>query len=363
MSFAAQAVIDRQALRHNVALVRKTVGDSKIMACIKANGYGHDLSIVANALADQVNGFAVARLDEALTVRQGGWDQRVLLLEGFLDPRELEAIREHDLDIVVHHVSQLEALEQFALHHPASRMTAWLKIDTGMHRLGFSLSQAHEALQRLKDLPIIRQPMQVMSHFACADELDHPGMMQRQLGRWRSLALPPEHPVSLANSAALLAWPETHADWVRPGMMLFGVSPFADRCGSELGLKPVMTLETRLIATNDVEAGEPVGYGASWETPEPMRLGVAAIGYGDGYPRHAPSGTPVWVNGREAALAGRVSMDLLTIDLRNAPDARVGDRVVLWGPDLSVERVAAAAGTIGYELVTRLASRVQILEQ
>lgn len=363
MSFAAQAIVHRNALRQNVARAREVASRSRIMAVVKANGYGHRLDIVADALADQVDGFAVARLDEALTVRQSGWDQRVLLLEGFLDVRELEAIRDDDLDIVVHHVSQIEALERYAQRHPRTRLSVWLKIETGMHRLGFPAEDAPMALARLQALSIVRQPIRVMSHLACADEPQRPEFTQRQLARWQALGLDAHHEVSLANSAGLLAWPDTHRDWVRPGMMLFGVSPFAERCGTDLGLAPAMTLETRLIAVNPARKGATVGYGATYTVPEDMPLGVAAIGYGDGYPRHAPNGTPVWLNGHRVPLVGRVSMDLITLDLRQVPEAKPGDRVVLWGPELPVEKVAECAGTIGYELVTRLAPRVQVVER
>jgi alanine racemase len=327
------------------------------MAAIKANGYGHGLVRVANALAGS-DGFGVACIDEALELRAAGITAPITLLEGFFHPDEIPLIEQHRLDLLLHHPVQTEALEQASIH---TSIRVWLKIDTGMHRLGVSPEDAASLWQRLERHPGL-QPLGQMTHLACADEPGHPATgIQLQLFRRATEALPGER--AIANSAGILGWPDSHAEWVRPGIMLYGVSPFIAGRAAEHDLKPVMTLSSELIAVNQLKQGDAVGYGATWTCPEAMPVGVVAIGYGDGYPRHAPSGTPVLVNGRRVPLIGRVSMDMLCVDLRTQPEAHIGDPVVLWGDGLPVEEIAEAAGTIAYELLCSITRRVTLVER
>jgi len=349
----AQARINLQALQHNFSRVRALAPDSKIMAIIKANAYGHGLVPVAQALRGR-DAFGVACLEEAISLREAGFDRRIVLLEGLFGADDLALIHGYRLDVVIHHVSQVEMLEQDRLAGP---LDVWLKIDTGMHRLGFAPDQVAAVSKRLERLP---QPgcVRYMSHFACADEPDNPAT-QIQLDRFEEACAGFRGERSLANSAAVLAWPASHCDWVRPGIMLYGSSPLPGRTAQDLGLQPVMTLATRLIAVKPCNTGAAIGYGGDWTCPEDMPVGVAAMGYGDGYPRHAAAGMPVLVSGKRCALIGRVSMDMICIDLRTQPDAKVGDEVILWGEGLPVDEVAQQAGTISYELLCGVGSRVQ----
>lgn len=351
---AATIVIDLAALRHNLSEVRRRVGRSKIVAVVKADAYGHRAVLCLPALAE-VDRLAVASIEEALALRVAGAKQPILLLEGVFEAEELPLCARHDFEIVVHEPGQIEMLARARLKR---RLTAWLKVDSGMGRLGFRPEAARAAWRRLADCPAVSpHSIRLMSHFARADEPTETET-RHQLMRFKALDLPGER--SLANSAGVIFWPESHADWVRPGIMLYGVSPAANRYGAEEGLKPVMTLTTRLIAVKDVEPGEPVGYGGNWRAEAARRIGIAAIGYADGYPRHAPSGTAVLVAGKQAKLAGRVSMDMIAIELGAGSEAKVGDPVVLWGDGLPVEVVARAAGTIAYELLCRVSARVHV---
>jgi alanine racemase len=279
-------------------------------------------------------------------------------LEGFLEASELPLISQHGLAVVVHHVSQLEILEQSTLANPLS---AWLKVDSGMHRLGFAPHRVKAVWARLNACSNVAGPIRLMTHLANADDRQDSQTL-RQVECFTKAVHGLEGERSIANSAAILAWPHTHADWVRPGLMLYGISPFSSGSSEREGLTPVMTLRSKLIAINSLSKGDAVGYGASWVCPENMRVGVAAIGYGDGYPRHATPGTPVLVNGRRVPLAGRVSMDMICLDLRAQPEAQVGDPVVLWGESLPVGEVAHHAGTISYELLCGVARRVKAIE-
>lgn len=359
MTHRAIAHIDLAALQHNLQRVRVCAPETAILAMVKGNGYGHGLLPVAQALGD-ADALGVARLEEALTLRQNGIEKPIVIMGGFLDAEELTLMAQYGLSAVVHHESQLQLLESASLPEP---IFVWLKIDTGMHRLGFPPENIPKIHQRLKACSTVQTPIIVLSHLATANDSLHPKAHQ-QLCCFQQ-TVPPDMPASLANSAAILARPETHFDWVRPGIMLYGVSPFAGGrsrlVGSDFGLKPVMTLQTRLISILHVRAGETVGYGATWTCPEDLPLGVAAIGYGDGYPRHAPNGTPVLVNGVRCPLAGRVSMDFITIDLRHCPKARVGDTVTLWGEGLPIEEIANRAETIAYELFCQVTTRVQFV--
>jgi alanine racemase len=345
--------VDTSALEHNLSRVRELAPGSRVLAVIKANAYGHGLLTVAQALA-AADGFAVARIEEALALREAGSRARIVLLEGFRDAGELAATAAHGFEPFVHQDWQLALLESF---RGPQNLRVWAKIDTGMHRLGFTPGEAASVAARLAACHAVARPAGFATHLADAE---HAGgeETRRQLAAFAAATagLPGER--SIANSAGLIAWPEARGDWVRPGIMLYGISPFADRTGDALGLMPAMTFETRIIALKDVAAGERVGYGGTWTAPRASRIAVAAVGYGDGYPRAAANGTPVTVAGAAAVVAGRPSMDMLTIDVTGLPRVVVGDRVELWGREVPVERVAAACGTIAYELTCRVGRRV-----
>jgi alanine racemase len=352
MTRPVRARINLPALQHNFERVRQCAPHSRIMAVVKAHAYGHGLINAARALPE-ADAFGVVSLDEAISLREAGFDRRIVLLEGLYAADEAGLAGGYRVDVVIHHAGQIGFLERARSGRP---LDIWLKIDTGMHRLGFEPAVVPAVVERLRRTGWVAD-IRFLSHFCCADDAnaDHTPRAHR-LFLQAIEGLAGER--SLANSAAVLAWPDTHLDWVRPGVMLYGSSPLPNASAENLGLQPVMTLGTQLIAVTQRRQGDLVGYGAVWECPEPMPVGIAAIGYGDGYPRHAPSGTPVLVNGRRAALAGRVSMDMIGIDLRGHPEARVGDPVILWGEGLPVDEVAAAAGTISYELFCGVSSRV-----
>lgn len=352
---AATAHINLEALAHNLACIKQQAPDSKIMAVVKANGYGHGLRHIAKS-AQGADAFGVARIEEALQLRASGVVKPILLLEGFYSPNDLPVLVTNNIQTVVHCYEQLEALEQAELEVP---VVVWLKVDSGMHRLGVREEQYQEFVERLHRCDNVAKPLRYMSHFGCADELENP-VTKQQIELFLSLTEGCNGERSMAASAGLLEWQPSQLDWVRPGIIMYGVSPFGDKTAAEMGFKPVMTLKSHLIAVRDVKKGESVGYGATWTSERDTKVGVIAIGYGDGYPRTAPNGTPVLVNGRKVPIAGRVSMDMLTVDL--GPDAldRVGDEAILWGEELPSEEVADHIGTIAYELVTKLTSRVDM---
>lgn len=353
MSRPARARINLQALQHNYSLVQQAAPDSHIMAIIKANAYGHGLVRAAQALPAAA-AFGVSCLDEAIALREAGFDRRIVLLEGLFGPDDLNLVGGYRLDVVIHHDSQLQWLARGHLLRP---LDVWLKIDTGMHRLGFDPQRISDIAARLRQIPQVAS-VRYMTHFSCADELDNPDTRQ-QIDAFNQAVAAGDGERSLANSAAILGWPAARTEWVRPGIMLYGGSPLGGRTAESLGLRPVMTLSTRLIAVNTRKQGDAIGYGGDWRCPSDMTIGVAAIGYGDGYPRHAPAGTPLRVNGHAASLVGRVSMDMITIDLRDVTHAQVGDEVILWGEGMPVDEVAASATTISYELFCGVGSRVQ----
>ena len=357
MSVGARAVIRLGAIRHNLRRTRELAGTARIIAVIKANAYGHGLVPVAGAVAD-ADAVAVARMSEAIALRQGGVEAPILVLQGAATPDDMRASAAHRLELVVHCEPQVELVESAA----RGRHVVWLKVDTGMRRLGVEPQQAGDLIGRLAAAPAVEE-VRLMTHLAGADERGDPPTA-RQLECFAQLLDDFGGQYSIANSAGILAWPasvragrEEGRSWVRAGIALYGVSPFAGTVGRDFGLEPAMDLEARIIAVKPVRAGEAVGYGGTWRAPRDTRLGIVSAGYGDGYSRHLPSGTPVLVAGREASLAGRVSMDSIAVDLGPQGQAAIGDQVVLWGEGLPVENIAARAGTIPYTLLTGVTHR------
>ncbi|WP_435606413.1 alanine racemase [Pseudomonas knackmussii] len=347
------AHIDLSAIRHNYDLAKRCAPGREAFAVVKANAYGHGVREVVTSLHDAADGFAVASLEEAAEVRALHGTARVLLLEGCFEPSEYRVAAQLRLDVAVQGEEQAAALLASELPEP---LNVWLKLDSGMHRLGFDAVALRAVFGRLRAAPQVAE-LNLMSHFACADERGH-SLNEDQLECFLGLLDLDFDRRSLANSAAVLTIPAAHMDWIRPGIMLYGASPFADLGAAELGLRPAMSLRAQIIAVREVAVGESVGYGASWVAERPSRIGTVSCGYADGYPRHAPSGTPVLVNGQRVPLAGRVSMDMLAVDLTDLPDAAVGAAVELWGAELPIDEVAAHAGTIGYELLTKVTARV-----
>lgn len=349
-----QARISIGALAHNLRVARSHSGSAQVCAVVKANAYGHGLSRARRAFA-AADGFAVLTLEEAANLRLMGVEQPIMLLEGIFGADEIATCAELDLWPVLHHAAQLDWLQ----HQPPARpLQVFLKFDTGMHRLGFPLADHAAVIARARSLPAVAG-LTLMTHFAQADDSVGVGwQLQPFLDAVSVYGLP----WSSANSAALMRYPDTLGAWTRPGIMLYGATPYADQTASELGLKPAMTLQSEIISVQTVQAGEGVGYGQLFRAGQAMRVGVVACGYADGYPRHAPTGTPVLVNGHRTRTLGRVSMDMLCVDLTPCGDVGVGAPVVLWGEGLPVDDVATAAGTIGYELLCALTARVPVVE-
>ena len=344
------------ALRHNHAVARHHAGSAKIWSVVKANAYGHGLERVAATLADVADGFALIELESAIAMREAGLRQPILLLEGCYSAEELPSFTENHLTPVFHSLAQVEAFCALAL---PVKLAIYLKLNTGMNRLGLAGDELEKALALLASTASAGS-ITLMTHFADAD--GERGIAW-QMDRLREMCAGRSLPLSLANSAALLRFPEACGDWTRPGIMLYGSSPFTDQTAEELGLRPVMTLESELIAVREIEAGDHVGYGCTFTADRPMRIGVVACGYADGYPRHAPTGTPILVDGQRTRTLGRVSMDKLCVDLTGLEKvSHVGTPVTLWGEGLPADEVAAAAGTISYELFCALADRVPVVE-
>lgn len=359
MSRAALAILSTENLLNNLRVIKETSGNSRVMAMIKANAYGHGLRSTAKRICHHVDTLGVASIDEAVALREIGIKSSITLAEGVFEPDELLIASVNRFSVVFHEESQLQWLEGSSLPLP---LRAWMKIDTGMGRLGFPVEKAVEVYKRLSRSSHLIQPVGVFSHFACADQASHP-MNEIQKAAFFEVckSLPDSHliPKTFANSPAIFNFPETHLDLVRPGISLYGVSPFVGKTAQELGLKPVLTLQTRLIAVRQFAAGASVGYGSLFTCPESMPVGVVAMGYGDGYPRTARTGTPVLVGQKKCQLVGRVSMDMATIDLRNCPEAKVGDPVTLWGEGLPIEEVASFTANCPYDLLTGIQQRVK----
>ncbi len=349
------ATIDISAMRANLSLAKAHAGQASAWAVVKANGYGHGLHNALRGFA-AADGLALVEPDAAVRLRELGWRKPVLLLEGFFDLQDLEAVSDHALDTVVHCDEQLTMLEKYPLR---GQIDVHLKVNSGMNRLGFRPEQVAGAYARLRAVPKVRQIV-LVTHFANADDETNLAMpLAEQVRRTRLAAAGLDAPLSMCNSAADLLHGELAGRWVRPGIMLYGGTPGV-KTAAEFGLRPAMTLSSRLIAVQDIAAGDAVGYGSRFVADRAMRIGVVACGYADGYPRHAPDGAPVLVDGVRCALAGRVSMDMLTVDLSAAPGARQGADVTLWGDGLPIDEVAQAAGTIGYELMCAVAPRVAL---
>jgi len=354
MSRPIHASVSLAALRHNYWLAKRTAPRSRILAVLKANAYGHGIERAARAL-DRADGFATLELDGALALRERHPAAPIVLLEGWFEPAELGAIASGNLATVVHCEEQLRMLETERSHRP---LDLWIKVNTGMNRLGFTPERLRPVLERVRKAAAPRS-ITLMTHFANADA---PGGIEEAMRRFDEATRGLGFARSLANSAGIFAHPESHADIARLGIALYGATPFAERPARALGLKPAMTLASQLIAIQELAAGDTVGYGAQFRAQMPMRIGVVACGYADGYPRHAPNGTPVLVGGARTRLVGRVSMDMLTVDLTTVPEAHVGTPVVLWGEGIPVDEVAMAAGTVGYQLLCAVAPRVPMRE-
>jgi len=348
------AEIDLFALTHNLNTIKKTAPNSQVLAVLKANAYGHGLERIAKALP-QADAFGVARIDEALALRAAGVVKPIVLLEGFFAKEDLAVIGVNNLQTIVHNQEQLEIICQANLDRP---LKVWLKIDTGMHRLGINPEEFNYFYEQLKQSENVHDSLVLMSHLACADEISSPSN-QQQIALFNKISAGLSEHKSLVNSAGICAFPAAHFQWLRPGLMLYGVSPMQN-IDKKLAIKPVMTLKASLIAVRKITQGESVGYGGNWQSKEDTTIGVIAIGYGDGYPRHAENGTPVLLNGRRVPLIGRVSMDMISVDLGIDSIDEIGDVATLWGKGLPVEEVATYATTIPYELLCNITRRVQM---
>ncbi|MGN8851178.1 alanine racemase [Anaerobiospirillum succiniciproducens] len=351
------AVINRQALVDNLKLIRSKVPESNLVAVVKANAYGHGLVQVARTLEPYVEAFAVARVPEAMELKLSGIKKKIILLEGFLNAEDIPVISEHGFYTAVHDMEQIKAIEQSHISKP---INAWLKIDIGMHRLGAAEEEVAKMKQLLESSDKVAKPIGLISHLSVADTPEKDEYNQQQIEYFNKVAKCFSGDICLANSAGIIACPNARTQWVRPGIIMYGISPFADRTGSDLGLTPVMTLKSSLIAMRKVKKGAMVGYGAAWTAPYDTVIGIVAAGYGDGYPRSMPNGTPVRINGRNVPTAGHVCMDMLFVDLGPESTDKIGDEVILWGDGLPVERIATLANTIPYELVCRIMPRVNI---
>lgn len=348
------ADIDLHALRHNFNIIKKQAQGSKIMAVVKSNAYGHGIVPITNALTDLADFFGVAWLGEAMKAKEAKINTPIVLLKGFLNAEELLLANELNLEIVIHNFHQIELLEKITLKH---KIKTWLKIDTGMNRLGFQPKDLESAYQRLMANPKIIKPLNIMTHLSDADDPSS-SKSNTQIEYFNRITANLEGPRSIANSGGTFHWSKAHANIVRTGIILYGASPYVDKTGLDLGLKPVMTLRSKLLAVKNIQKGDQVGYGSTWTCPEDMPIGIANIGYGDGYPRHIANQTPVLVNGVRCYTVGRISMDMLAIDLRQSPNAKIEDEIILWGNGLPIEEIANSAKTVPHEIFCRLTQRV-----
>ena len=359
MSRTTVATVHLGALRHNLVRLKALAAPAKVMAVVKADAYGHGLERVARALDGEAEAFAVAALGDGLRLRAAGHRQRIVVLSGPDNARDIAEMQRLQLDAAIHHETQLQWLAQAKPARGLLRI--WLKIDSGMHRLGFAPKRATAVHAQLAAMPGVDPDISLLTHFSDSEVFDG-AQTPAQIACFADATRMFDGPRSLSNSAAVLGWPGARGDWVRTGGLLYGLSVVDGKTGADFGFRPAMTLSTRLIAINPIERGERIGYNGTWTCPEDMPVGVAAVGYGDGYPRSAVAGTPVLVGEQRVPLIGRVSMDLITLDLRDAAAAKIGDCVQLWGPELPVEQIAAAAGTISYDLTCGMTRRVLFVE-
>jgi alanine racemase len=355
MSRLAIATLSTENLLHNLEVIKKQAKGREVIAMIKANGYGHGLRSVALRLDGKIYSLGVASVDEAMALRQANVKMPITLMSGAFEADDLFIASCQNFHLIFHEETQINWLNNIKLPNP---LKIWLKIDTGMGRLGFDLESAKRAYEILSNHPQIIQPIGIMSHLACADEPNHP-LNQKQIDNFKNFVKDLPGPKSFANSAAIFSFADNLYDVVRPGISLYGISPLKGKTASDLGLKPVMTLQTRLVAVSDAKKGSNIGYGARFTCPEDMKIGVIAMGYGDGYPRSARDGTPVLVNNKRCQLVGRVSMDMAMIDLRHCPEAAVGDPVILWGEGLPIEEVAQHTDNIPYDIICGVQQRVK----
>lgn len=360
MSRPTEITIDLAALRHNLQVAKSLSPNANIVAVVKADAYGHGVIDVTNELSPHVEMFAVSCVEEAMVIRRGGVDTPILLLEGGFCEDDYELAAEYQFHLVIHSQQQLDFLSVAKIKTP---LNIWLKIDSGMHRLGIEANTALDYVNQLRNMEAVGA-IKLMTHFASADEVNR-DFTTKQLNRFTAVVntlqakTGERFALSMANSAALIQYADARAEWDRPGIMLYGVSPFEQNNDVVNQLTPVMSFTSKIIALRNIDTGESVGYGHTWTATKPSTIATVAVGYGDGYPRSAQSGTPVLVNGQRAKLAGRVSMDMISVDVSDLKDVAVGNNVELWGKRLSVNEVASWAGTIGYELVTRMPKRTK----
>ena len=355
MSRPTRVIIEPSALVHNLAKIRHYAPGKKIIAMVKANGYGCGIQRIAPHLDGLVDAFGVACLEEAMTLRALGSQTSCILFQGVFSSDELHTVSKHQFACVLHQAQQLEWLINTPLALP---IKIWVKVNTGMNRLGFKADELSDVMNALQSCAGVDKDIGLMTHMACADE-PHRVENEQQITLFNKIDIKGFTQRSIANSAAIIALPQTHADVIRPGIMLYGVSPFEDKTAMDLGLIPVMRFMSAVNAIHHLSSSAQVGYGGTWSCTRPSVIGIVTAGYGDGYPRHIATGTPVWVRGREVKIVGRVSMDMLAIDLTDHPDIQLGDAVELWGTHVLVERIAQAAGTIGYELICQISERVR----
>ncbi|MFJ1267026.1 alanine racemase [Legionella lytica] len=355
MSRPTHLVVEPSALLHNLAQIRRFAPGKKVITMVKANAYGCGIHAVVPVLEGHVDAFGVACIEEAMVIRRLGSRTHCILFQGVFSPDEFKLVAEHQLGCVMHQPHQVQWLLNTPLDKP---IKLWVKVNTGMHRLGFKPHELQEVMSALQACPWVDKDIGLMTHLACADEPERAENYQ-QISLFERISVAGFSQRSMANSAAIISFPQTHADVVRPGIMLYGVSPFANKTATDLGLVPVMRFVSAISAVYDNPAFAQVGYSGIWSSSKPSRIGIVAAGYGDGYPRHLATNTPVWVQGREVPIAGRISMDMLAVDLTEHPDVQPGAPVELWGTHILVERIAKAAGTIAYELLCQISERVR----
>jgi alanine racemase len=347
-----KATINHQALLSNLNCVKRIADKSKVMAVLKANAYGHSLLNVAKTLRTS-DGFAVLSIDEAVLLKENFPNHTVLLLEGFFDKAEVNVASKLGINVTIHNQRQIDFIDKVK---PVIPINIHLKINTGMNRLGFMPAEINYLLESLASNPFIGDIV-LMTHFSTADE--ELGV-EKQLTVFNAIADNYNYPASVANSASIIRYPESNLDWVRPGIMLYGLSPFIDKSGIDIGLIPAMSLTSEIIAVQEIKAGDSVGYGLDFKSDKSMRIGIVACGYADGYPRHARKGTPVAIDGHLSTLIGRVSMDMLYVDISQIPQANIGSKVELWGEQVTADLVAQFSDTVGYELICAVSASKRV---